>query len=123
MKTSTKFWLGIFTFLPLFLTLAFIAVFFSIFFENIIEINENHQKIPFDFLQSVVGLILSLVVLALFSLGIKIYYIVHTSNNILNDSNKKIMWILILIFTGSIGSIIYYFVEIISLKNPNQLTS
>jgi hypothetical protein len=69
-----------------------------------------------EFLQSLIWFILLVFITATISLGIKIYYIVHTYNNAENDTNKKIMWTLILIFTGIIGSIIYYFVEIIPLK-------
>ncbi len=80
------------------------------------ELEHNHGEIPIAFLQSLTWFILLIVFMAIISLGIKIYYIVHTNNNPENDTNKKVMWTLILIFTGIIGSIIYYFVEIIPLK-------
>jgi hypothetical protein len=116
MKSSTKFWLGLFTFLPLLLLVLFFVFFFTVFFENIIELEQNQGEFPFEFLQSLTWIILLIVFMGIISLGIKIYYIVHTNNNSENDTNKKIMWTLILIFTGIIGSIIYYFMEITPLK-------
>ena len=116
MKSSTKFWLAIFTFLPLVLFVLIFVFFFTVFLENIIELENNQGEIPIAFFQSLTWFILLIVFMVLVSLGTKIYYIVHTNNNSENETNKKIMWTLILIFTGIIGSIIYYFVEIIPLK-------
>jgi heme/copper-type cytochrome/quinol oxidase subunit 4 len=66
--------------------------------------------------------IILIIVMALVSLGIKIYYIVHANQNTESDTNKKVMWTLLLIFVGTVGSIVYYFVEIIPTK-PKEITS
>jgi flagellar basal body-associated protein FliL len=116
MKSSTKFWLSIFTFLPLVLLVLTFTFFFNIFFENIMELEQHSGEFSMEFLQSLIWFILLIVFMGIISLGVKIYYIVHTNNNSENDTNKKIMWTLILIFTGMIGSIIYYFMEITPLK-------
>ena len=122
MKSSTKFWLAIFTFSPIIFLFVFFGFFFTVFFENIIELDQNHGDIPIEFIQSLFWIISLIVLAALFSLGIKIYYIVHTNNNTNNDTNKKVMWTLLLIFTGIIGSIVYFFSEIMPLKNTkNQI--
>tara|TARA_R110001583_G_scaffold16307_9_gene67007 strand:- start:2161 stop:2529 length:369 start_codon:yes stop_codon:yes gene_type:complete len=120
MKPSTKFWLGIFTFLPIVLFAVFIICFFTIFFENIVELQHNQNEFPLEFLQSLLWFILLVILIVIVSLGIKIYYIVHTNNNPENDTNKKVMWTLLLIFTGIVGAIIYYFTEILSLKTLNN---
>lgn len=120
MKSSTKFWLGIFTFLPIVLFVVFIICFFTIFFENIVELQHHHGEFPLEFLQSFIWFILLIILMAMVSLGIKIYYIVHTNNNPENDTNKKVMWTLLLIFIGIIGAIIYYFSEILPLKTLNN---
>jgi len=117
MKSSTKFWLAIFTFLPIVLLIVFFGLFFTIFLENIVELEQNNGEFPFEFLHSIFWFVLLIIVMAVISLGIKIYYIVHTNNKPDNDTNKKIMWTLLLIFTGSIGAIVYYFVEISPLKD------
>lgn len=81
------------------------------------ELERHNGEFPMEFLQSLIWFILLIVFMGIISLGVKIYYIVHTNNNSENDTNKKVMWTLILIFTGIIGSIIYYFIEIIPLKS------
>lgn len=116
MSSPTKFWLGFFTFLPLILLLLFFGLFFTIFFENIIALDQNHGEFPIEFIQSLFWFILLIILMAVTALAVKIYYMVHTANNPKNDSNKKLMWILILIFTGSVGAIVYYFLEIIPLQ-------
>jgi NhaP-type Na+/H+ or K+/H+ antiporter len=120
MKSSTKFWLSIFTFLPLVLLALFLLFFFTVFFENILELEHNHGEFPLEFIQSLLWFILLAILMAIVGLGIKIYYIVHTNNNPENDTNKKVMWTLILLFTGIVGTIIYYFVEIVPLKILNN---
>lgn len=121
MKSSTKVWLTIFTFLPIVLIFLFIGFFFTTFLENIIELENNHGEVPIDFLQSFLGFIFLIIIMALVSLGIKIYYIVHANNNPVNETNKKIMWTLILIFVGTVGSIVYYFIEILPLDEPEKI--
>ena len=120
MKSSTKFWLAVFTFSPIVLFCLFFGFFFTIFLENIIELDQNHGDFPVEFIQSLFWIICLIVLAAIFSLGIKIYYIVHTNNNINNDTNKKVMWTLLLIFTGVIGSIVYFFSEIIPIGKPEN---
>ena len=116
MKSSTKFLLAIFTFLPLVLLIIFFGFFFNVFLENIIELDNRHGEFPLEFLQSFFWFFILIIPTALISLGVKIFYIVHTNNSPSNDTNKKIMWTLILIFGGTVASVIYYFIEIIPLK-------
>lgn len=116
MKSSTKFWLSIFTFLPLVLLVVFFVFFLTVFFENIVELEQNQGEFPVAFFYSLIWFMLLIVFIGIVSLGIKIYYIIHIINNSENDTNKKVIWTLILIFTGIVGSIVYYFIEIIPLK-------
>ncbi|NLP58192.1 PLDc N-terminal domain-containing protein [Lutibacter sp. B1] len=116
MRSSTKIWLGIFTFLPFILFIVFFIFFFIFFLENIIELENHQNEFPIEFIQSLFGIITLIIIAGLTSLGIKIYYIVHTINNPENETNKKIMWTLILVFAGIIGSVVYYFIEILPLK-------
>lgn len=120
MKPSTKTWLAIFTFLPLVLLILCFGFIFIIFVDNIAELQHNHDKFPLEFLHSLFWFVFLLILMALISLGIKIFYIVHVNNNEKNDTNKKVMWTLILIFIGLVGSIIYYFIEISPIKTINK---
>ena len=121
MKSSTKVWLTIFTFLPVVLIFLFMGLFFTTFLENIIELDNNHGEVHADSIQSFLCFIFLIIIMALISLGIKIYYIVHANNNPVNETNKKIMWTLILIFVGTVGSIVYYFIEILPLDEPEKI--
>jgi len=117
MNSGTKFWLGFFTFLPIVLLILFFGFFFTVFLENAMELENNHSgDFPVEFFPYLFWLILLVIIMAIVSLGIKIYYIVHTNNNTENDTNKKVLWTLILIFAGTVASIIYYFIEITPLK-------
>ena len=117
MKSSTKFWLAIFTFLPIVLIIVFFGFFFAIFLENIIALENNHGDFPLELMQSVFWFIIFIILIALISLGVRIYYIVDTNGRAENDTTKKIMWSLILVFLGTIGSVVYYIVEIAPLKS------
>ncbi len=117
MNSGTKFLLGFFTFLPIVLLILFIGFFFTVFLEHVIRLENNHSgDFPIEFLSYIFWFVLLIILMAIVSLGIKIYYIVHTNNNSENDTNKKVLWTLILIFTGTVASIIYYFIEITPLK-------
>jgi hypothetical protein len=118
MKSSAKLLLGIFTFLPLVLFIFLVGFFFNVILENIIELEQHQGEFSVAFIQSLLWVFVFIIPIALISLAIKIYYIVHTNNNQENDTTKKIMWTLILIFGGTIAAIIYYFIEIIPLKQP-----
>lgn len=120
MKSSTKFWLAIFTFLPLVLLLVCFGFIITIFLDNIEELQHNHNQFPLEFLHSIFWFIFLIILMAIASLGVKIYYIVHVNNTEGNDTNKKVIWTLILIFLGSIASVVYYFIEITPIKSIDK---
>lgn len=120
MSSTKKIWLGILTFLPFVLVTAYFVLFFTVFLSNIHEFEQthHHDEFPLEIIQSLFIMLVPIILAIIISLIVMIYYIVHANNNPNNDSGKKIMWILILIFVTSIGSIVYYFVEILPSK-PN----
>ena len=121
MKKSTKIWLGILTFLPMFLIFAYIFYIFTAFIPTAIRLEDSHQEVPIELFQSISVMILFIVLAVIIKMGIMIYYIVHASNNPKNENNTKIMWIVLLVLVGTISSIVYYFLEILPSKdNSNQ---
>ena len=118
MSTTKKFWLGVLTFLPFILFLAYLFLFFTVFIGNIQELEHSthHDEFPLDFFKSFGLILTTLLAGGIISLVLMIYYIVHANDNKHNDNTKRIMWTLILIFTAPLGSIVYYFVEIIPTK-------
>ncbi len=121
MKKSTKIWLGILTFLPMFLIFAYIFHIFTAFIPTAIRLENSHQEVPIELFQSISVMILFIALAIIIKMGIMIYYIVHASNNPKNENNTKIMWIVLLVLVGTISSIVYYFLEILPSKdNSNQ---
>ncbi|MDX5586221.1 MAG: PLDc N-terminal domain-containing protein [Aureibaculum sp.] len=121
MKKSTKIWLGILTFLPMFLIFAYIFHIFTAFIPTAIRLENSHQEVPIELFQSISVMILFIALAIIIRMGIMIYYIVHASNNPKNENNTKVMWIVLLVLVGTISSIVYYFLEILPSKdNSNQ---
>ena len=117
MSITKKFWLGVLTFLPFILFLVYLFLFFVVLIGNIHELeNSTHNDELPEFFRSIALIISILIIGGIISLIMMIYYIVHAHDNKQNDNTKKIMWTLILIFTSPLGSMVYYFVEIIPNK-------
>ncbi len=119
MKKSTKIWLGILTISSILFFIIYLVGFFTIFINHIPELESNTGEFPLDFFKSIIGIFSFLFLSLILKIGLMIYYVIHASNNTNNDSSKKIMWILILVFVGFIGNIVYYFLEILPLKDTN----
>ena len=66
-------------------------------------------------------MILAFIGLTVVSLGVMIYFIIHSVNNKLIDSNEKIVWILVFVFTGMIGFPIYWYLKIWQLPEPETM--
>lgn len=116
MSFRTKVILGILTFLPILFVLAYVFVFFMFFIGSM----SSPQFEPFAnddyFISNFILLFILLLCAIICGFGLMVYYIIHANKNPHFDSNQKLIWILILVFTSFIGNIIYYFVEIIPGK-------
>ncbi len=122
MNNSNKLLLGILTFLPIILISIYFYRFFSMLLYHLPELQNNSHEVPINFIRSVFGAFIFLILAVIIKLGLMIYYIIHASDNINNDNTKKIIWILILVFIGTIGNIIYYFIEILP-SDKNKITT
>lgn len=114
MSSSSKIWLGILTFLPFVLFIVYLTLFLTLFLESIHQMDQSHHdEFPVQFIRNIFIVFIPLIIAGVISLILTIYYIVHANNNVKNDTAKKIMWTVILIFVSSIGCVVYYFVEIV----------
>ena len=113
MKNSSKILLGILTFLPVLLILTYVVYIFTGFIPTAIRLENSNQEVPVELFESISVMIILIVLAITIKLGVTIYYIVHATNNPKNETNTKIMWIVLLVLVGTITSIVYYFVEII----------
>lgn len=114
MSTSKKIILGIFTVLPLVFGFLYFILFFS-FFINItsgnIHPDLNEEQIP-QFLQSFAPMFVMLFIAIIIGFVLLIYYLVHISNNHRLDSSQRLLWVLIIVFTSTIGQVAYFILEV-----------
>lgn len=79
---------------------------------------EHPDVMPEMFFKNMIGTIILLMIAGLSTLGLLIYYIIHVVNNIVIDSNEKIIWILIFIFISMVGFPVYWYLRI--WNQPNK---
>lgn len=72
-----------------------------------------NNELPIGLLSSVIIASLFIILASFIGLGIMIYYILHANKNPDLDHNQKIMWTLLLVLTGSVSTIVYYFMYIL----------
>lgn len=117
---TKKIILGVFTFLPLIFFGIYIIEFFSLFMELGYEISESDPN-PQNVTGGFRSLLLWIVFMAICGIGITIYYLIHAINHTKEDSNQRLIWILILLLAGGIGSVVYYIVRIVPMKDSEKL--
>lgn len=105
MNKNTKIFLGVLTFLPI----PLILFYFISFFNMIASIEAGNEAV---ILNSFVGLFGTMAIAALLTFGLMIYYIIHVNQQKENDSNDRLLWTLVLIFAGGIGTILYWILKI-----------
>ena len=116
---NQKVLVGIIHFLPIAGIILYFIFFFS-FFLDAMAVAQHHpdDSNPSVFFRGFIGMFVILIITILVSIGIKVFDIIHLVKSNRNDTgNKVIMWVLLIIFTGSIGELIYFFLEIAPNKN------
>jgi len=118
-----RFWQAFFAIAPLILATFFIVSYFILFF-SIIEMvnNSDAEGISASLITGDFWIFFILIMLMLLiSLGGLIFYIMHAVQNPnLKQGNLLIVWILLFVFVGTIGKLVYWIVEIIGKKNEIQ---
>jgi hypothetical protein len=116
MSRTAKIILGIISILPLCFLAIYFFFFFSFFFttmgQGMQQSPELNQAFPQNFMSNMVWLFLLIILTALLSLGLLIYYIVHVVNNNRIDSNERIIWVLVFVFAGIAGFPVYWYMRI-----------
>lgn len=121
---NNKFWQGFFALAPILtFIIAMIGYFIFIFsmFSNLEQIEGTNQP-PTEFFAGIGIFIIMILFAAFISLGSLIFYIFHAVKNPnLKENNVLVVWILLFVFAGGIGKLIYWIVEI--LNKPKQIIS
>ncbi len=110
MSRSQKLFLGIVTFLPFILFAIYIALFITLFF-NFFQ-QPPAVEDPGFFFGNFYPLIVIGILMALSSIGLLIYYLIHAINNKQLESTERLVWILVFLFAGMIGFPIYWYMRI-----------
>ncbi len=116
MSKTKKIWLGIFTFAPILFLLLYMLSFFVLFFGVMLlpahEGGSGQEAMPLYFLSSFFIVFAIMGIAVILSLALLIYYIIHITQNPKFDSNEKLLWVLVIVFTHQVGYIIYWFLKI-----------
>lgn len=100
--------------------LGYFAVLFSIF-SNIPELEQAQNEPPELILQWVGSFMIVIFLVILLSVSSLVFYIVHAVQNPnLKQGHMLLLWILLFIFVGGLGELIYWLVEIVAKRNQNE---
>lgn len=118
----SKFWQAFFALAPLVIGILSIGYYIYFVFDLVTDIEaaqamgrEPEVSMILGNIAWFIGFVMFIVLISLSSL---IFYIVHAVQNPnLKGNNLLIIWILLFLFVGGIGQLIYWLVEIISKKN------
>lgn len=114
MSKSKKILLGILTLLPLF----FLAAYFVLFFRMVSKFTNtgNPENNMMAFHQQMLPMFVVIGIFGLLSIGLMVLYLILIINNpkfkLPAYSSSKVVWILVILLAGTLGKIIYFFVEI-----------
>ena len=118
MSTTKKLIIGILTLLPIFIIPLYLVSFFS-FIKQAQHISPSGQfSTPEEDMKMLIPMAIYLGVAVILSFSMLIFYIVDIIKNpkFQGPGNNKLIWILIVLFTGIIGKIVYFIIEIIPRK-------
>ena len=112
MNQSTKILLGILTILPFILLLVLLAMTFGFVFGVVGEVSSTGEPDPTILASNIFPIVLIATGAGLLSFALAIYYIVHVMSLKGIDNTVQIVWVLILLFTSPIGSMVYWYMNI-----------
>ncbi len=73
----------------------------------------NDDLIAGVFAVSIAELVIWAIFITILSLAVLVFYLIHAGTNKNLSSTMKVVWILLLLFFGSLVEVIYFFMEIV----------
>jgi hypothetical protein len=111
MSRSSKIFIGILSFLPIVLLFTMLLMILRLF-PTFIEWGNNYEPAP----QEVFSLFGPIFILgfgmAILSIGLLIFFIMHLLRHKSLDSTERIIWILVFLFAGIVGYPIYWYMRV-----------
>ena len=112
MSRSSKLFVGILSFLPIILLLVFLFMIFSMFPTFIEWGNNNHEPAPQEVFSAFAPLFFLGFGMAILSIGLLIFFIMHMLRHKGMDSTERIIWVLVFLFAGIVGYPIYWYMRV-----------
>ncbi|NHF59472.1 hypothetical protein FK220_008980 [Flavobacteriaceae bacterium TP-CH-4] len=121
-----KFWQAFFALSPILIFIIAIIGYMVFVFSLVgnIEQLENSGNVPASYILGSIGTFFVVILLAIFiALSSLIFYIMHAVQNPnLKENNLLLVWILLFIFVGGIGKLMYWIIEIVGKRNQGIST-
>lgn len=115
-----KFWQGFFALAPLIMVFIMLIAHFLFFFsmiENIQEIESSGNASASLILGDMTRFLVLILLVILLSFSSLIFYILHAvQNENLKENDLLIVWMLLFIFVGGIGQLVYWIIEILAKR-------
>jgi hypothetical protein len=118
LSKTQKIILGIFTFLP-FVLFPFILWHIAYAILELVEISDHGEPEDREILVIVFSFIVPIILLALSSLVLLIFYIVHAILNKTIGTGEQLLWILLFIFLGIVAFPVYWVMRIWNNTNKS----
>lgn len=115
LNKPAKIILGVLTFIPL---LVVLGSFFFVIYEIMTMLLSEEPFMPLLLMTYLSYVIPYMFIYFIFYLGLGIFYLVHIIQNLSLDTEKRILWIVVLVILSWIAMPIYWVVHI--WKNDNQ---
>ena len=121
-----KFWQAFFALAPILIFIIAIIGYMVFVFSLLgnIEQLENSGNVPASYILGSIGTFFVVILLVIFiALSSLIFYIMHAVQNPnLKENNLLLVWILLFIFVGGIGKLMYWIIEIVGKRNQGIST-
>ncbi|UCD60889.1 MAG: hypothetical protein JSV59_13675 [Flavobacteriaceae bacterium] len=118
-----KYWQAFFALSPiiiLFIMMLGYFIFLFSLFSNIPELERSHDEPPELILEWIGSFMIVIFLVVLLSIASLVFFIVHAVQNPnLKQGHMLLLWILLFIFVGGLGQLIYWLVEIVSKRGQN----
>ena len=110
MSRGSKLFIGLLSFLPILLLFVLLFMIFRLF-PTFIEW-DNYDPTPQEVFSRFAPIFMVGIFLAILSLGLLIFFIMHVIRHKVMDSTERIIWILVFLFAGIVGYPIYWYMRV-----------
>jgi len=110
MSRSSKLFIGILSFLPIILLVVLFVMIIGMF-PTFIEW-DRYDPAPQEVVSFVVPVFILGFGMAILSIGLLVFFIMHLLRHKAMDSTERIIWILVFLFAGIVGYPIYWYMRV-----------